>query len=148
MTQQLIEKCRNVLWGQCCYLDKKNRTIFSEPQVKILGLDTKGMIALPHYSMAFVRKEYVESVKNKTDQTKYVYEKYNLNNPSYEFSLTDGDSELEGEYINFAHWFCEDCRLEDDFWDFFDSYTEPIIVTWLKDNQWLAFVNRFEPKIG
>lgn len=136
MMQKLIETCRLAFWGQRCYLDPNKKIIFSDPQIKILGLDTTGMVELPHYSTAFVRKEYVESVKNKTYQTKFAYEKYNLGNPSYKFTLTDGNSELEGEYIHFSHWFCEDCRLEEDFGDYFDSYTEPIVVAWLKRNVW------------
>ncbi len=136
MKQDLIDSCRYIFWGRPCYLDTANHTIFSDPQIKILGLDTAGMIVLPNYSMALIRKEYVESVKNRTDQTKHVYEQYHLNSPSYVFSLERSNAHLESEYIRKAHWFCEDCRLEDDFWDFFDSYTEPIIVAWLKDNQW------------
>lgn len=134
--QELVGRCRCMFWGMQRYLDVIHHTVFSDPQIQILGLDTTQMITLPNYSMAFIRKEFVESKKDVTDQTKSVYAQYHLDDPCFVFSLSKSGSEFEEEYTGKAHWFCEDCQLEEEFWDFFDSYTEPIVVSWLKNNPW------------
>lgn len=134
--QELVGICKCAFWGMQSYLDVIHHNIFSDPQIQILGLDTNQMIRLPNYSMAFIRKEFVESKKDATDQTKLVYAQYHLDDPCFVFSLSKSDSEFEDEYTGKAHWFCEDCQLEEEFWNFFDSYTEPIVVSWLKNNPW------------
>lgn len=114
MKQETKDACKTAFWGAQCYLDEARHAIVSAPQVRALGLDPEGLTALPHYSMAWVCREYVERVKSMNAQTAAAYDRYQLGRPAYAFDPV-GDSAYDEEYISKAHCFCEDCGLEDGF---------------------------------
>jgi len=86
----------------------------------------KRWIKIPEYSMAHVRQMYIQKLEI---EKRCTITEYGLNNYS-KFAVDHKDDRNQAEYISKCHWFCEDNRCEEDFWDFYDSYTLPITQKW------------------
>ena len=93
------------------------------------GVDMTQFTKLPNFSMARVRQLFIQSKEIPPD----VLGKYHLERTDV-FQLCAQNNPEEYDYIRYAHIYCEDHQIEEEFWDFYDQYTIPITIKWCEEN--------------
>jgi hypothetical protein len=129
MNSLSLNDYRYALWGFGSFIDKKSGKILSSLSECIVPLQQR--IPIPHFSTAHVRQAFLK----KKDFPEEELEKYDLCGYSdYPLQADDTKDRRSEEYIHRVHVFCEDHLIEDEYWDFYDRYTIPIVKQWCEEN--------------
>ena len=104
-------------------------------QLPFMGLEIKDKhIIIPRLSMAHVRQMFLK--EKLLDSAVSDYDIHSF--PQFPLESKEMGSDLERDYVNRTHWFCEDNDLEAAFWEYFYEYTLPIAINWCEQN-WVMY---------